>query len=177
MLAVEDKIENYIAKEDWKNARSLIHRELKKTPEDHWLLTRLSTTYYEERQYKKALTLVEEALKYAPRCPLVLWDYAGTLEMMGSYGEAIKIWKKLIKKGGEKIAHDQCGEGLKWARSLLNDSTYRIGVSYYKMGKLYYAEKYVSAHIENRKLGIRSIYSFTEVRKKLRDILLTGKGK
>jgi tetratricopeptide (TPR) repeat protein len=170
MLSTENRIEKYILQEDWQKARSLILKDLNKTPEDHWLLTRLSTTYYEEHKYKKALKIVEKALKYAPKCPLVLWDYAGTLDMVGQHREAIKIWKKLLMIGTDKIAYDECGEGLRWARSLLNDSRYRIGLSYRKMGMLKKASNYIYAHITHRAPGIPSIYLLSAAKRELNDI-------
>ena len=57
--------------------------KLKSSPNDHWLLTRLGLTYYEERRYKQALKYELRALAEAPNCPLALWDYAGSLEMLG----------------------------------------------------------------------------------------------
>jgi len=79
--------------------------------DDHWLLTRLGLTYYEEHNYKKALFYETQALRLAPKCPLVLWDYAGTLEMLGRDKEAIAIYRKLVKRGVDKIAYGECGEG------------------------------------------------------------------
>jgi tetratricopeptide (TPR) repeat protein len=92
-------IEAAIADEDWSGARALIVAELKKTPQDHWLLARLSTTYYEERQYSKALEIIERALRLMPNCPLALWDHAGTLSAVGRPRDALKIYSRLIKKG------------------------------------------------------------------------------
>jgi tetratricopeptide (TPR) repeat protein len=170
MLSVGNRIEKYLLQEDWQIARAIILKELKKTPGDHWLLTRLSLTYYEEHKYKKALKIVEKALKYAPKCPLVLWDYAGTLDMIGQHQEAIKIWKRLLRIGIDKIAYGECGEGLRWARSLLNDSRYRIGRSYRKMGKLKQASNYIFAHISHRTPGTPSIYLLSTVKRELNDI-------
>lgn len=113
---------------------------------DHWLLSRVGTTYYEEMNYSKALQYSLKAVKISPNCPLVLWDYAGALDMQGREGEAIKIWKSLIKRGIESIAYDECGEGLTWARSLVNDCYYRIGKSYLKLGNKSFGKKYIQTH-------------------------------
>src|SRR5687768_1235920 len=98
------EIEKLIDAEDWKAARKLIHAALRKEPDSHWLLTRLGLTHYEERNYRKALLYDTQALELAPNCPLVLWDYAGTLDMLGRNKEAIAIYRKLIKRGVDKIA-------------------------------------------------------------------------
>jgi tetratricopeptide (TPR) repeat protein len=64
------EIESAIERDDWPGARKLIEEELAKDPDDHWLLTRLSLTYYEQFDYQKALDLSERALSIAPECPL-----------------------------------------------------------------------------------------------------------
>lgn len=142
-------------------------RELKKEEDDHWLMTKIATTYYEEGKYKKALELDEQALRLAPRCPLVLWNYASTLDRVGEEAKAIRIWKKLLARGVEDIACGECGEGVRWARSLLNDCRYRIAMAYRDLGKLDLAMRYLKEHIENRSPGIPSIYPLTLVKKKL----------
>jgi hypothetical protein len=64
------------------------------------LLTRLSVTYYEQKQYQKSLKCVVEALRVAPNCPLAIWDYAGTLDMLNRKKRAFKftnglsVWAK-----------------------------------------------------------------------------------
>ncbi len=78
-----NQIEKYIEEEKWVKARIEILKELKHHKDDHWLIIRLSTTYYEEQKYQKAFELAGRALKLAPNCPLVLWDYACTLDMLG----------------------------------------------------------------------------------------------
>jgi predicted Zn-dependent protease len=50
-------------REDWSGARRLILPELKKTPDSHWLLDRLSVTYYEQRKYAEALRIIRKAQK------------------------------------------------------------------------------------------------------------------
>lgn len=161
------KIEKHFRRGEWKKTRELIYRELKKKPKDHWLLTRLAMTYYEETEYKRALSISEKAMKLAPTCPLVLWDYACALDMIGSHKKAIAGWKKLLKKGVEAVAYREHGEGLRWARSLLNDCRYRTGLSYGKQGKVKLALKYLRQHLANRSLLVPSIYKLGEVKKQI----------
>jgi tetratricopeptide (TPR) repeat protein len=76
-------IEAAIRSERWKKARQLIRAELNEKPNSHWLLTRLGLTYYEERAYRASLWYSQKALRLAPECLLALWDYAGSLQMLG----------------------------------------------------------------------------------------------
>jgi tetratricopeptide (TPR) repeat protein len=128
-MSLSEKINNLFAAEQWAEARALIEKAMAKSgKDDHWLLARLATTYYEERKYKKALTLLEKARALAPACPLVLWDYAGALDALGRSEEAIKVYMDLIQRGPDKVGQDECGEGLKWAIGLLTDCFYRVSV-------------------------------------------------
>src|SRR5262249_7538148 len=151
----------------WKEARRLLRKELKNKPDSHWAWTRLASTYYEERKYEKALQLSERAMELAPHCPLVLWDYACALDMAGRPKEAIAVWKRLLGRGVEQIAYEECGEGIRWARSLLNDCRYRIGWAYRELGDLSAASRYLHDHLANRSPGIPSLYPRAEVQEQL----------
>ena len=65
------QINDLFAREDWRTARALIETEMAKRGDEpgHWLLTRLATTFYEEREYKKALPLLEKARQLGSRLP------------------------------------------------------------------------------------------------------------
>ena len=95
----------------------MLNKLLEEEPDSHWVLSRLSNTYYEERNYEKALEYVVQALELAPHCPLVLWDYAGTLDMLEYDEEAVQVYRKLIRRGDNRIAYGECGEGIRKARS------------------------------------------------------------
>jgi tetratricopeptide (TPR) repeat protein len=122
-------------------------------------------TYYEERQYVSALKYVEQASKIMPKCPLVIWDHASILDMLRREKAAIALWKKLIRRGGRSIAFDECGEGLRWPRSLINDCNYRIGKSYYDLGNERLARAFITKHLKGRQPGLRSLYEAKRVRK------------
>lgn len=130
-----DKIEALIEADNWKGARKAIIAALRTKPESHWLFSRLALTHYEELEYEKALELDEQALALAPNCPLALWGYAGSLEMLSREREALKIYQRLIDRGAEAIAHGECGEGLARARGLVADSYYRMATCYESLGK------------------------------------------
>jgi tetratricopeptide (TPR) repeat protein len=165
------RLEELLRSGAWNEARKLLETELRKSPNDHWLLTRLSSTYYEERNYRKALSIVRKALRIAPTCPLVQWDYAGALEMVGKCRQAIKVWEGLIKRGVNKIAYEDHGEGLRWARSLVNDCNYRIGLCYQTLGKKREALRYLRKHLSNRSSLTPSLYRLNAVKQRINDII------
>jgi tetratricopeptide (TPR) repeat protein len=168
---VSKVIEEHYREERWAKARNLILRELKSDPNDHWYLTRLSGTYYEEHKYKKARQASDRAVKLAPHCPLVLWDRAGIVEMSGQPIQAIAIWKRLLKRGTKSVAFGTCGEGLTWAKSLLNDCRYRIANTYRRINKAKLARIYYKAYISHRDKGVLSIYSKRAVKKQFASLL------
>jgi tetratricopeptide (TPR) repeat protein len=160
--------------EKWSQGRTILLELLKEYPGDHWLLTRISSTYFEEKNYVKALEYSEQALLVHPRCPLVLWDYAGTLDMLDRNDEALKVYQGLIRRGVSRIAYGECGEGIRWARSLVNDCRYQLGLIYASTGDFRLAGKYIKKHIVNRNRNCPSIYNLREVKKDY-TLILEGK--
>ena len=174
MATISQQLNKLIMADRWEEARILIRREMKKPEERkkllHFWLARLSTTYYEERNYRKALVLVEAAYKDSPRCPMVLWDYAGTLEMVVREEEALAIWRGLRRRHLKALAYGQCGEGVRQAKTLKNDCLYRIANVYRRQNKLKEAKAYFLQYIRQRRKGVWSIYTLHDAKKKLKDI-------
>ncbi len=157
--SLSEKINALFEKEEWARARGLIERALAKAPDDHWLLTRLGTTYYEERDYVRALELAQKAHALDPDCPLVLWDLAGALDAVGRPREAAKTYRRLIQKGIRGVAHGHHGEGAAWAVSLLLDSIYRLGLCYEALGADEEALEYLQHYLRLRRLWPDSLYT------------------
>ena len=157
-------IESLIRSERWKEARLQIRQELKDAPASHWLWTRLSLTFYEQRRYREALVAAQRALELAPRCPLGCWDLAGALQMLGRHSEALAIYRRLSAIPLRRLAEDACGEGRAWARGLVVDSHFRMMVSYEQLGKRRAALNSLVKHLDGRGPGCRSIYPLSEAR-------------
>jgi tetratricopeptide (TPR) repeat protein len=170
MAKRSDKIESLIAADNWKGARDLIKAALRTEPDSHWLLSRLALTYYEEFKYKEALALEEQALALAPNCPLALWGYAGSLEMLGRELDALKIYQRVIKRGAESIANGECGEGLARARGLVADCWYRMAGCYATLGNRAKELEAFDVHIDLRGPGCYSIYPLREVHKEVNQV-------
>jgi len=162
------EIESAIQRHDWKEARRLVRAALRRHPNDHWLLTRLSLTYYEQFDYRRALAIARRANQLAPHCPLVLWDLGGALDMLGRHTEAIAIFRRLIRRGVESIAFGDCGEGLAWARGLVADCWFRLACLHSKRGRRRDAVSCYRRHLAMRGRGCRSIYPLQDVRREFR---------
>jgi tetratricopeptide (TPR) repeat protein len=164
------RINELFKRERWAQARKLLQKRLEKEPSNHWLLTRLGTTYYEERDYPKALNLSRRAVRLAPECPLVLWDLASTLEMLGDDRGALRGYRGLFARGPQGIAADECGEGMPWAISLLTDCLYSAAGCLHRIGDRDAAVSCLRQHLELRALGSKSIYSRRDVGKRFAEI-------
>ena len=169
-------IENAIRRDDWKGARRLIRAALRRQPDSHWLVTRLSLTYYEEHDYERALIIEKRAYEVAPHCPLVLWDLAGTFDMLGRHRKAIAIYRRLIRRGVQSIAFGNCGEGLAWARSLVADCWYRLAICQTEIGRRTDAVSSYKRHLAMRGPGCHSIYPLKDVRRRLHTLTTTKHG-
>jgi tetratricopeptide (TPR) repeat protein len=99
-----ERIEQLVNAKRWKEARSLIQEQLIFAPTDHWLWMTLGLTYYEDKDYEKALACSRRAVELEPNCPLALWHYAGSLYMSGEDSSALAIWTVLLHLDLEEIA-------------------------------------------------------------------------
>jgi hypothetical protein len=158
------KIEKSIDADDWVVARKLIKAELKLDPKDHWLLGRLAVTYYEQRNYKRALYWNVLALQEAPYCPLLIWDYACTLAMLDDHDKALLLYRWLLSWGEEQLAYGECGEGIRWARALIADCHYRIACIWDEKRQWKRSTVEFENYLTLRKKGYGSIYSLREVK-------------
>jgi len=160
---METDIESLIREGRWNAARRAITTALGSKPTSHWLIARLGLTHYEQGQYSRALKFATRALELAPRCPLALWDYAGTLQMLGRDAEAIAIYRRLIRRGPVRIAKDPCGEGLARSRGLVADCHLRVSNSLLSLGDKRGAERHFVKHLDLRGPGCQSIYPLKEI--------------
>lgn len=164
-------IEKAIKVHDWIAARRLIKAELKSSPKDHWLLSRLALTFYEQRQYKRALFWDAKALHESPYCPMVIWGYAGALDMLGRHSQSLSLYRYLLSWGEKQLAYGECGEGIVDARSLLADCHYRIARIWQQNRQWKRAAAEYEKHLVARKKGHGSIYPIRDVKARYKEVL------
>lgn len=151
------------AKVDLQKELSGLRRQLKAEPRHHWLLTRLSSVYYERKRYGLALKYAEKAFAEVPTCPLVLWDYAGALQMQGRHSEALDLYARIVTRGVTRIASGECGEGRARARGLVSDSHYRASISLRAIGNESASLSAFEQCLDLRGPGCQSIYRLSEL--------------
>jgi tetratricopeptide (TPR) repeat protein len=119
-----------------------LRRRLKAEPRHHWLLTRLSSVYYERRRYALALKYAEKAFEEAP---------------------ALDLYARIVTRGVNQIATNECGEGKAWARGLVTDSHYRASLSLKAIGNEKASLSAFDECLSLRGPGCRSIYRLAEL--------------
>jgi tetratricopeptide (TPR) repeat protein len=158
-------------KDSWTELRDFLFKWLQEEPDYHWILLHIAETLYQEELFNEALDYAEKAFRIALHCPLAMWEYAEALDMVGRHEEAAVLYKKLIRKGVNRIFHGACGEGIMKARMIVNDSRYTLGIIYAGEGEFALAEKYVNQYISNRRRKYESRFSLRESKKDLAQIL------
>lgn len=158
-----------LAHEDWGLAKKILKQRLADDPNNHWLLDRLSAIYYEEREYERALELIQKANQLAPTCPLVQWDLAGSLFSLDMTKDALAIYHSLLKRG-LSIGKPPHGEGLDWAKSLLVDCVFRIAVCHQHLGQKAKALLFLKKFMELRAVWKGGIHGFEDAEKRIMEI-------
>lgn len=165
------RIEAFVEKGQWDRAQMLIRRELTNQPENHWLLTQLSVTLYEQCRYSEALEPLVASLKIVPDCPLTLWNLAGTLDALDKPRSAIPIYSWLLRADP---GDDPCWESDAWAESLKTDCVYRLGVCFQRLKRWASAANCFRQYINLLLAGQTGLYSLEEAATRIREI--NGKG-
>ena len=104
------RINSLFRRNAWEAARKLLEAERKKKPEDHWVLTQLGVTFYEEKRYRDALELFKKSLAIVNDCPLTLWNLAGALDALGNHSQAKEIYIWLLQAKTSPAARSVLGE-------------------------------------------------------------------
>jgi len=166
---LSSKIDDLFEHEKWDEARRILEREREKDSEDHWILTQLGVTFYEQHQYKEALDLFEASRSILPECPLTLWNLAGTLDALGNHQWALPFYEWILasKKSPED---DPCWESDEWTMSLKADCVYRAGVCFQHLGKKTEAREFYHQYQCLLSKGIAGAYSGEDVTNRIRSL-------
>ncbi len=147
----------------WAKAKSLIRKELKKRPHDFFWLAELAFINHEEANYDSALVTIRKALELAPGEPLVMYYHALILRSSGRPTEAIEVLRRIIGKGERRIGIVETKEGIRWARSLMNDSRYEMALCFEALKDFQSARRWLKLYAKGKKRGISSWYGAAEV--------------
>lgn len=155
-------IETLLDRGDWPRARWLLFERLQRTPDDHWLWSKLALTWVEEGSPGHALTPIRRALRLAPNCGLALWYHGGILDLLGLRGEAISVYGSLIERGVPQLATGECGLGRARAVGLLSDSCRRLSMLHEACGDRAEASVWHARHLHHLGDGHVGIYKLDD---------------
>lgn len=147
----------------WKDVEKLVRNALRKEPSEYWLLTTLANSLYEQKKYKEALDLSQEAYKLNKNDPLVIYDLAPILKMNGYVNEAVSKWKLIERKSINELAFGKYGEGIKWAKGVKNNVYLHLALVYKEKGDMKKFKKYLLLNLNNRERGVFCSYPKKDV--------------
>jgi tetratricopeptide (TPR) repeat protein len=164
---VSDRVNDLFRRDQWTAARRLLEAEQKKSPGDHWVLTQLGVTFYEQKKYKSALKQFLASVKIVPTCPLTLWNLAGALDSLGNYSAAKDIYTWLLESTTSP-EDDPCWESKAWTDALKADAVYRLGLCYDHLGDRRKADTCFRRYLDLLLAGIDGTYSAEDVTGRIR---------
>lgn len=162
-------IQDLIEHGEWEHARSSIERALMLEQDNHWLLTQLGVTYYEQGQYETSLEFFLRSFAIVPDCPLTLWNIAGVRAAMGRPKDALRIYAWLLNSN-RSAQDDPCWESKEWTDSLKADCVYRAGVCFQQVKQWKLAEMCLRQYINVLLSGINGTYSVEDAAKRIREL-------
>jgi len=170
------RINQLFMKCDWDGARQLLEKERENDPSNHWVLTQLGVTLYEQKRYKQALELLLDSLKIVGDCPLTLWNLAGTLAALRKYDDAVGVYTWLLQS--EKTPEDDpCWESRQWTDSLKADCVYRMGACFQNLGKKDQAGRWFREYLNLLAIGVDGLYSMEDVVQRIRSLQGSSRGR
>lgn len=155
----------------WIELISFLEKVSEEYPKEYFLYTELSSAYYVLEDKERCLYNAFKAFEIEPKDPLVIYNYAMALSLNGEHQKSLDYFSKVYKKTVNEIAFCEYGEGIKWAKSLKNDSCYMIGSTFAELGNYKKAAYYISMHIRKRRRGQYSDFSKAQVVRKLNSVL------
>lgn len=149
-------IDNYNT-ENWAEAKKGLEKYLKVNPDSHYEMALLASVYKEMGDIDKAMFKVSEALELRRSCPNVLWYFAAISEAYGRDDWARTTWRHLLHLGKGGLSKSICKIDRDEILSILNDSRYRLYLSYKEEDKSL-AMRHLTLYNKYLKEGVKSIY-------------------
>jgi tetratricopeptide (TPR) repeat protein len=168
-----DDINRLFRQDDWEEARRLLENARENDPMNHWLLTQLGVTFYEQKKYMDALRLFLASQKIVEECPLTLWNLAGTFDSLGDHMRAVGIYTWILRSK-KSVKDDPCWESKQWSDALKTDAVYRIGCCFQSLGKKKKAEQCFRNYLDLLSIGIQGTYPAEDAIKKILSLHSSG---
>lgn len=162
------RVNAYLNKRDYSGARRLVKQLLAESPEDHWLMTKLSYAYSCEGKKRLEWKWLQRAAGLEPLCWRVRWQYAGFLTGVGYMDTALRVYEGLIKDGGRGHGRGPCRHDKALARKFVTDCYMSVAWCRDVQGDLRGAIRAVRIHVRRRESGSGSGLPLAGARRVLR---------
>lgn len=151
--AFHAKLDSLKHQSDWAGQIKMLKRYAGKYHNEYYVYQQLASTLYIESiaQYQEAVQYAERAMSMEPDDDLNIYTYACALYYVGQLDDAYKYFSKIIAKDVNEIAYGEHGEGIRYAKGLINDSVFMMGSICQDQHKYDEAKDYFTRHLENRK--------------------------
>ena len=125
-------------------------------------MVKVGLGFHESRRYGRALGAFEDAQRLAPSCPVVAYNRANTMHMLGRDEVARAVLRDLVSVGPETLERRCDAVG---GRSLQLDAYFLLFlVTLHCRGFSDEAFGYADEHIRRRCRGLHSAWALREVR-------------
>lgn len=135
--------------------------EAAKYPEEYWLWTGLSQTCLGLGEYESALEYSWKAMNLCGNDVLVIYNHITALVNNTFYNESLPYCQFILRKPIKAIA--QNGEGMKWAKSIRNDTMFLKAICLQNLGDYREALSVLRQLMALRQRGIYSDYSKKQI--------------
>ena len=149
----QSKLESLKSESNWTGMIRMLKRYAMRYPNEYYIYQQLAATLYcnSVSQFKLAYKYAERAMIIEPDDDLNIYTYACALYYVGQLEKSYEYFTMIICKDIHEIAYDEHGEGLRYAKQLINDSVYMAGVICQEMQKYNEAKDYFIRYLESKK--------------------------
>lgn len=149
-------------------AKRLLLSEVEKYPDEYFLWTSLAQTCSRLGEYVSALAFSKKAIEICDDDVLVLYNHVTALIETESYQEALPFCQQILEKDVESIA--QNGEGIRWAKSIRNDTLYLQAVALSRLGEFAHSLSLLKQVLAMRERGVYSDFTKKQILNKIKEI-------
>ena len=149
-------------------AKNLLLSEVERYPNEYFLWTSLAQTCSRLGEYDSALEFSKKAIMICDDDVLVLYNHVTALIETESYRDALPFCEQILAKDIESIA--QNGEGIRWAKSIRNDTQYMKAVVLYHLGEFAHAVLVLKQLLGMRERGVYSDFTKRQILRKIKAI-------
>ena len=138
-------------------------RKIRLFPDEYYIHILLAETYDVLGKFNKALFHAKAAYSSARYDPLCQYVLAKSLMKQEFFIESLIAANNLLQVDINEIAYGPNGEGMRWAKSIVNDVTFIKAFSLNKLGEKSKAHSLIIEHLSHRK-GIYSDFNIVQVK-------------